>query len=459
MNYLRSVIADSRPRKPFHEPSDGLSARWKPRGIEMDASGAEERSANAPDENNPSYTSLPIREGASDFNASTATALKADNPTRQDTLGVSSDVEPERTVSVLVDTSGTIPNEQIFAHPETGCLADRESDSESTVKQLDMHETVSSNIETNLILKGETAESRFDDDRRHAECSIKAPEMLASQADTTQKNVLTSAKNNHHNESSEHETPRVPPVFSYDITENSTPSTAVVAVPLGTGGAEDLQHPGESQVDDASGTVIGQIPTSENPAVQNEAEKALAGGGKAHQISPNVDEQAHLTGLSNQEDISRLIKPDDSKGAHGDVQLVYRQVKAVASQGSSATEHASVPQSVGKKVSTSVSSPGPAPAKPGSRESHIAGPARFSANPEALRSVLAVPFQMDSMSKAGDTLRSRLPLRSAEKMHEAPKVQIGQIDVIVEAATQPATKKVPAPSPTDLASRHYLRRL
>jgi len=38
-------------------------------------------------------------------------------------------------------------------------------------------------------------------------------------------------------------------------------------------------------------------------------------------------------------------------------------------------------------------------------------------------------------------------------------VQIGQIDVIIEAAAQPVTKQAPAPSPVDLASRHYLRRL
>jgi hypothetical protein len=38
-------------------------------------------------------------------------------------------------------------------------------------------------------------------------------------------------------------------------------------------------------------------------------------------------------------------------------------------------------------------------------------------------------------------------------------VQIGQIDVIIEAAAQPAIKPAPAPSPIDLASRHYLRRL
>jgi hypothetical protein len=44
-------------------------------------------------------------------------------------------------------------------------------------------------------------------------------------------------------------------------------------------------------------------------------------------------------------------------------------------------------------------------------------------------------------------------------MHDAPKVQIGQIDVIIEAAAQPAAKPAPAPSPNDLASRHYLRRL
>ncbi len=120
---------------------------------------------------------------------------------------------------------------------------------------------------------------------------------------------------------------------------------------------------------------------------------------------------------------------------------------------------ASVPQSADRKVSTSAISPDLGSSKPSSPVQHIARPARPSASPEVLRSVPARLFQTDLMPKDGDSFHSRAPLRYPEKKHEAPKVQIGQIDVIIEAPAQSATKPAPPPLPIDLSSRHYLRRL
>jgi hypothetical protein len=42
---------------------------------------------------------------------------------------------------------------------------------------------------------------------------------------------------------------------------------------------------------------------------------------------------------------------------------------------------------------------------------------------------------------------------------DAPQVNIGRIDVIVEAAQQPETKQMPVQPVNDFTSRHYLRRL
>ena len=41
---------------------------------------------------------------------------------------------------------------------------------------------------------------------------------------------------------------------------------------------------------------------------------------------------------------------------------------------------------------------------------------------------------------------------------DTPPVQIGQVDVIIEASHAPETKSAPAPE-NDFASRHFLRRL
>ena len=110
-----------------------------------------------------------------------------------------------------------------------------------------------------------------------------------------------------------------------------------------------------------------------------------------------------------------------------------------------------------RTVAAEASSPGSGPPKSGRPPQNRVKPAKPAASPEMLRSVHARPFQEDSIPKASDSWRSgAAPGFSAKKL-EAPKVQIGQIDVIVEAAAPPAAK--PAPAPIDLASRHYLRRL
>jgi len=263
-------------------------------------------------------------------------------------------------------------------------------------------------------------DSAFKADRRHSESSIKGPETLTIQADAMQTTALTSPESSRRIESSVLKASLVPSVPSPDASGN---------------------------------------PTLDNTAGRNEVEKALADGGKARQVSPSVDRQARMKSLSNHKDIPRLQKPGEAKGVLRDVQLISRQAMAMASQGLSDMELASVRQTAGKTVSASAGSPGSGPSEPGSPVQHITRPAGPSISPEALRSVPAGPSHADLMPKDGDSFHSRTPLRSHEKKHEAPRVQIGQIDVIIEAAAQPAARPAPAPSSVDLASRHYLRRL
>ncbi len=500
MSFLRSVIADARPSKPMLEPSNGPSAitGWKTRGLDGDAFGAEEKSPSAPDQTCRLSTSLPIREGANDFNMGDAPAFQVDNPVNQGIPDMGSNVEPESLLSVPMDKSGQIPDEESSTRFDPVNLPDRESgfegdkaskadgnmttqpagtvipdsrmkssmsqshdlsiafpethgaqnrasgheeiepvsspegfrdtlgkeltekdgnsalQAEEDAGQLGVHETTSSAVERNTPAQGEVAGATTADDGRHSESSIKDPETLTMQADATQPTALTSPENSR----------RI-----------------------------------SSSVFEASGLVSGQATTPDYAAGRNEAEKALADGGKARQVSPSIDRQADMKSLSNKEETSRLQKPDETQGVLRDVKLVSRQAMAMDSHISSDMELASIPQSAGKKVSTSASTPGSESSKPSSPVQHIARPARPSASPEALRSVPARPFQTDLMPKDGDSFHSRAPLKTPEKIHDAPKVQIGQIDVIIEAPMQPATKPSSSPSPIDLASRHYLRRL
>ena len=78
---------------------------------------------------------------------------------------------------------------------------------------------------------------------------------------------------------------------------------------------------------------------------------------------------------------------------------------------------------------------------------------------ENLRSVPAIVIQTDAMKNASDKFNSIPSQKHPIKTKEAPTVQIGQIDVIIETVAQPVQRKISSPSSSDLASRHYLRRL
>jgi hypothetical protein len=105
-----------------------------------------------------------------------------------------------------------------------------------------------------------------------------------------------------------------------------------------------------------------------------------------------------------------------------------------------------------KKSTISSGKSNPIVTKPDNSERH-------SNNREVFPVVPAKLFQTDSTLKAFEYRQSKPSYTSAEKRHETPSVQIGQIDVIIEMPAKPASKPTAETSSADLASRHYLRRL
>ena len=587
MSFLRSVIADARPRKAMREPLNGPSAitGWKSRALEGNDFGAEQKSPSVADQTSRLSQSLSIREGVIDVNMGDAPAFQVDNPLNQGIQDMGSNVELESPLSVPTDKSEPIPNDESSIRLDPVNLPEQQLYSEgdkaskaegsmtpqpagTVIPNSRMNSSMSQSHDPAITFpethgaqnrvsghegiepvsfpasirdtsaQEEVAGVIATDDQRYSDGSIKGTETLTIQADATQTTALTLPVKSRQIESSVLEASLVPSVHSPDSFGNSTSDNTAgrnevekaLADPethgaqnrvSGHEGIEPVSFPASIRDTSAQEEVAGVIATddqrysdgsikgtetltiqadatqttaltlpvksrqiessvleaslvpsvhspdsfgnstSDNTAGRNEVEKALADGGKARQVSPSVDKQADMKSLSNQEETPRLQKLDEAKGVLRDVQLVSRQAMAMDSPIASDIEHAWVPQSAGKKVQASASSPDPdpAPSKPGNSEQHVARPAKPSASPEALRSVPATPFQTDSIPKAGGTFRSRPPLRSPEKTHEAPKVQIGQIDVIIEATAQPAIKPAPAQAPIDLASRNYLRRL
>jgi len=418
MNFLRSVIADARPRKLMRAPLDGPSAITgrKSRALDGNDLGAEQKSSSAAHQTSHLSKSLSTREGASGVdNAST---IQVDNPLNQGIPDMGSNVELESPRSVPMDESEPIPSDESPIHLDPVNLPEQPLDSEgdgaseaeggitpqpanAIISNSRMNSPIGQDNDSSIASpETQDAQNRVSghegiepvsvrgslrdtsaqeevagviatDDLHYADGSIQGSETLTVQADATQKSALSLPDKNRQMESSGLEASLASSFPSVDSLEN---------------------------------------PTSDNIAKRNEAEKALANGGKAHQVSPSVDKQAHMKSRSNQERTPQAQNQGEAKGVLRDVQPVSQ-------------------------------------------------PAEPLASPEALRSVPARPFQTEWMPKDGSSFHSRPALRSPEKKHEAPKVQIGQIDVIVETAAQPATKPVPAPSPIDLASRHYLRRL
>jgi hypothetical protein len=190
----------------------------------------------------------------------------------------------------------------------------------------------------------------------------------------------------------------------------------------------------------------------------SEAVNELAAGGKARQASPVIDERAEIRSPANNNEVPRHQTPD-SKNDPRNVQLAPRQTTAVDSHHSAAANPASISQPANGKASVSASSPDSGSDKPVGPAPRVARPAEPSASPQPMRSVPAKPWPVERMPMHGDSARSGTPQRSPEIRREAPRVQIGQIDVIVESAAQSVRKSAPASAPTDMASRHYLRRL
>jgi hypothetical protein len=194
----------------------------------------------------------------------------------------------------------------------------------------------------------------------------------------------------------------------------------------------------------------------------SEAVNELAAGGKARQASPVIDERVEIRSTANNNEVPRHQTPD-SKNDPRNVQLALHQTTAVDSHHSAAANPASISQPANGEASVSASSPDSGSDKPVGPAPRVARPVEPPASPQpspqTMRSVPAKPWPVERMPMHGDSARSGTPQRSPEIRREAPRVQIGQIDVIVESAAQSVRKSTPASAPTDIASRHYLRRL
>lgn len=465
MNFLRSVIADARPHKPMSEPLAGPSATtgWTSRGLDGNAFGAEGESSSAPDHTSRVSKALSRRESANDINMGDALALRSDNSLNQSFQDMGSGVELENSISVPADKSEPIPHEErsfpLDSVDLSGQQTDPEGEKKSTTETSRIQQpsdTVISDSRTSSSMSqshdpsirfSETFDAQNEGSGHGGMNPGGFPASISDTAAQEEVGGVIATDDQRYSDGSIKDT--APLTIQADATR-TTP------LPLPVGGRQiEFESP---MVPSASSSDAFGTPPLNDSAGRNEDKKTLADDGKAHQVSPSVDNQTAMKGLSKQEETHRLPERDEARDVLGDVQLASHQ-KMMDSPRPSDTGLTSAAQAADKKVSIGAGSPGSGSSTPGDPVPHPARPAKPSATPEALRSVPATPFQTDLMPKGGDSFPLRPPLGSPEKKPEAPKVRIGQIDVIIEAAKPPAAKSAPAPSSSDLASRLYLRRL
>ncbi len=458
MSFLRSVIADARPRRPMLEPSENPTAitGWKTRGLDGDVSGAEAKSPGAADQMSRFGTSLPTREDATDFNMDDAPTFREENQVNRDFQDIEFHVEPEDPLSVHVDKFGPFPDEESSTLLDTGNSSDREPDTEG-----------GNASKTDKDMPQQPADTIIPDSRmkspkdRDNDSSIASPETHGVQIRVPG-----------HEETEPTSSPAsILDTPGKEFADNDSNSLLHMGAGAGQLGVDETMSSYAEGNMPAQAEVVGVTAAddrhhSERPIKGPETFTRQTDATQAIALTSSESSRRIESSVLKKSFVPSVPSPDasgkpalDSAAAVKDVLRDAQLVGAMDSHISSDMELATIPDSADRNVSTSVSSPKPGSSKPASTVQHMARSAKTSANPETLLSVPARPFQAELVSKDGDSFHSKAPLRSPQKKHEAPKVQIGQIDVIVEAAAQPATKPAPAPSSIDLASRHYLRRL
>jgi hypothetical protein len=368
--------------------------------MDSDAFGTEEKSPNAPDQTSHLNISLPIRDSVSEYTVGDTPTFQANNPVSQDIQNIGCNIKPENPFSVPEENTQNRASGHDEAEPASSPASIR-----------DMPGKEQTDSKGNSTLQTEEVTGNFD---LHETIASAAEENTLSGREVTR---AIAADNRSHSES---------PVKGEKMHTFQADAIQTTA----------LTSPDSSHRIEASVLKRSLVPSISSLDATEISTQGVAGTIVSHKAGADGCLQ-HLAK-------SRMDNASD---------------QAIDSQTPSDMELASVTPLVGNKVLASANSLNREPSKPTSPEQTVSGPARPSVSTEALRSVPATLFQIDSIPKVDDTFRSSPSLRSPEKKYEEPKVQIGQIDVIIEAAAQPTAKSTTASSTIDLASRNYLRRL
>ncbi len=449
MNFLRSIIADARPRKLSRDPLGALSPK---NGLINHASdrngfGVEGVSSGSLNDKNGLSKSLFNREDAGDGNSVDVHKSQVVNPPTQRLennieSGMELESPPSATVDSLelksplltsVDSFSPIHNDANTISHDSVNFPEQQFDSveeqtpyvEESMIQQSAGTDNSDSSETTRMSQGDNpsiANLPEASNGQNLAADYEGTESVRPSAKV--KNSFSPAEGADIIETADQPSPAGPlegketPLIQARTTQTAAVSLPVAARPNVSGGLEvPLASSGDSPA------TISNQPA--NISVEGAgAEQSLADVRIADQVSAKVEKQPETMTLSNQQESPRLTRQAEAKEV---------------------------------SISTgSLPSETPKPDRPPQQTDKIAG---LSTTAQPIESVSARPSQAELLPKVGDSGHSRAPLRLPSQETAGPKVQIGQIDVIIGTTAQPNSKPAPAASQIDLASRHYLRRL
>lgn len=443
MNFLRSVIADARPRRSAFDSAERQPAASGDRFQRLDgeAAGAPERFSSRPD---PAHGAGPlplIRQVADAPFEGDARFLPVERPVAEGLAAQTDTAAPEEPQQLTVDRSGTMLAQEHPVHGETGPHPVPQPPLDGS----EAHPPPQARAPQPAVpVDSETGAAPLDTRRHPAVERVQPPEKGVEQPKRTSTDDHGQAERadaaNTAPPAAGHEWPELAGIKALarvetDVTassEESAPSEGVVAEQtppvvedentLKTASARIASHPrmeGEAGRHARSATAAPGGSSGNAPAGQRTPATRVSG-----KVSPPIPSA-----------VDKSLKPSPKAPVAPGLPPAGEAAAAAGSYRGSESAESGQPRRPG------TGAPGPAERQ------------------EVLPAVPARPFKADSMSRdAAPAPFGPASLPSA-KQEMGPKVQIGQIDVIVDAAARSSTKPVQAPSPADLASRYYLRRL
>lgn len=437
MNFLRSIIHDARSHKPGQEsgnksPASGYNTLESygavPRYVDQSLSAGNYESPLSRSSSNP--------DNIGEIKFSENSAVQEKNTENHGIQNITGDIEPGYSPSETLDSSGFIFHEPNTLPPSTGDMKNPEQESEEKESGIKdnmaqqqsgmaiLDKNVNSLEKQNSNFSAELPETPTDQNQGFSPEETALPPYPPDIGKTPDKisNDIRGESSYLPSESAGRESIRETMSPITEDEESSSDKTAVVSV------IDNQRNSEITEIEQA----VGKRKLSENKYNPDMADNRLSDRSKFHEVTHGIIKQVIMEELLDYPKTSIVNKP----GASG-APIREAETKDFPSAVSSGTETVT---SLNYTQNTAHSQKHPVSEKSPS-------------------SISALPLRKDLINRDKSFFHSDVGYRPPLKTRDTPKVQIGQIDIIIETTAKPPAASKPSKPVIDLSSRYYLRSL